>query len=224
MGPQRLRPAQTGASNPNNSRGREDGFSFVELVVAMALIGLVGLLAANVLARGYRQNLWLSEEFDMRSAGLEALRQIEYGFVDEDGRQWPGVREAERVDSHTFNEFVVKGRYYDPSNARVAPEVERTVTYKLEEGALLRKVSAEGGFSRTLPDWELVLEDVKRISVCRPRRDAERQANQIVLEIELEREGSPLRRVELAKTVYVRNSDDQNTRECSYALQQGPGS
>lgn len=166
------------------------GFSLIEVLVAMVLVGIIGIVASNVLTQGARQSQRMAEEFDMRSSGLEVLRELEVGWMDAGVRR-PGLISAAQVAVNNIAGGL-EVSYTDEVNDMVK------VTYA--DGTLRRTFGATGTAGVT------ILEDVSEFSVCKQPTAGPNAVPTIAIDLKLRRAGNPERRVDLGTELYIRNA------------------
>lgn len=189
-----MRPNERREGMPS---GPEAGFSLVELLIAMTLVGTLGLLVATVFFQGYGQGQRLIDEFDLRSAGLTVLREIRTGFEGHGG-----LMQARTIHFLQVDESLNESETGEPALIYTYPLFGKTTTiaYRWDRpsGTMWRGLLADG-----IP-WAQaarpVLAHVEEFRVCRPG-EGDRLDVSLVLDSDRRRP----RRVELGVEVYPRN-------------------
>lgn len=161
-----------GSAGLVNPRGTARGFSLVEVLAAVAVLGIVSLGAVRLYTATFGVHNKLAGDFDLRQNGLRILDEIRGGFALE-GAAYTGVFGASEVG------VTMSGKRL---NLTVG---DKPVSYNWDEGSetLVRTVGE---------DSSIVLEGVRQF-----RASCSDSDKLVLVHLELEGRGSPRPNVKL---------------------------
>lgn len=165
-------------------RRSEQGFTLVEILVAAAILGIIGMGATRLFVNAFGVQHKTAQEFDLQQAAAEVLAEMGRGFRS-GGGTYPGVFGATNVE------------VFPAANRIVLSTDAATVVYQWNEAAKTLTRSIDGGASAEL------LTGVEDFRVSCIGLTTE-QPNLIGLELVLVGKGSPQPRVSFEQSLRPR--------------------